>query len=120
MANSIDILNDAVTTKCVDYKTQISGLQTNIIYFTNIKNLEQAGILQTRLDALKKEYDNLKCAEKVDNEKTKEVNSFLGSYSEMDKTRIEAETKYKTKQRIFFGAIFFFGALMMIAIFKKK
>ena len=120
MADSLNILNDTITTKCLDYDTQISGLKTNISYFISIRNLEQAGVLQSRLEALQKEYDNLKCADKVANERTRQVNSVSNSFSAMDKERIDAETKYKTNQRIFFGVIFFFGVLMMVSILRKN
>ena len=48
------------------------------------------------------------------------IGGITGSFSEMDKQRIEAESKYQAKQKIFFGAIILLGAVLIITMFGKK
>ena len=38
----------------------------------------------------------------------------------MDKQRIEEDSKYQAKQRIFFGALVVLGAVLMVTMFGKK
>jgi len=71
-------------------------------------------------DALKKEFEDSKCADKIREFKTEEVKSILGIYNEMDKKRIEEDSKYKAKQKIFFGVLVFCGAILLVTMFGKK
>jgi len=38
----------------------------------------------------------------------------------MDKKRIEEDSKYKAKQKIFFGVLVFCGAILLVTMFGKK
>lgn len=106
--------------KCLQYQTQISSLRSTIIYFTNTGDVEQAGALQGQLDDLQKKFNDSKCSDKVSSYKAVEITSVTDVFSQMDKARIETDSKYQRNQRIFFGAIVLFGAVIMVSVFRKN
>lgn len=108
------------TNACISLQTQITSMQLSIKYAQSVSDFEGANNLSVQLQALKKKFENDKCGDKLSVFKAGQVASIAGSFSELDKARIEADSKYQAKQKIFFGVIFFVGAVLMITMFGKK
>ena len=66
-----------------------------------------------------KKIDNSKCNDVFVNDKNNEVGAIYGTYSDIDKSRIEADTKFQTKKRIFLGAMVFLSVVGILIINKK-
>lgn len=108
------------TNACITLQAQIVSMQSSIKYFESVRDFEGANNLSNQLKALNKKFEDDKCGDKLSVFKAGQIASIVGSFSELDKARIQADSKYQAKQKIFFGAIFFVGAVLMITIFGKK
>lgn len=108
------------TDNCISLQAQISSMRSTIIYLQTIRDDKTANQKKNDLERLIKEFDNSKCGSIIAQFKADSISSISDVYNKMDKERIEAETKYKQKQRIFFGGIILAGAVLMITIFSKK
>jgi hypothetical protein len=106
--------------KCIELKERMEVMRTSIAYSFSIRDNESAKQRTADLDALKKEFDDSKCGAKIGEFRADAVKSILGDYSAIDKKRIEEQSKYQAKQRIFFGALVFFGAILIVTMFGKK
>jgi hypothetical protein len=76
--------------------------------------------LKKQVDSLNKEFEDSKCGDKVSAFRADEIDKITDAYSEMDKKRIEEESKYRAKQRIFYGALVVLGAVFIVTMFGKK
>jgi hypothetical protein len=106
--------------KCLDYQSQIANLRSTISYSLVTRDVKHAKTNQLRLEEITKKYKDLNCDAKISEFRGDVVMSIADVYQQIDKERIEAESKYRFKQRLFFGGIVFFGALLMVTMFDKK
>lgn len=106
--------------KCIDLQKEMEGIRLSVSSFYAVRNFETANERKSQLDKLTKKFEDTKCADKIGEFRTEIINGITNTYSELDKARIEAESKYKEKQKIFFGAIIFMGVLLMVTMFGKK
>jgi len=106
--------------KCIALQQSMDYTRSSISYFYSKSDNETAQRETANLEALKKEFEKSKCGDKIGEFRAEEVKSILGVYNEMDKKRIEEESKYQAKQRIFFGALVVFGAVLIVTMFGKK
>ncbi len=95
-------------------------MRTSIAYFINTRDNAQADVLKSRLEEELKKYKDLNCDAKINQFRGGVVMSIAEVYQQLDKERIQAETEYQFKQRLFFGGLVVFGALLMITMFGKK
>jgi hypothetical protein len=115
-----DCNKDPDRDKCLSYQAQIGSLRSTITYSIASRNFDHAETLKKRLEELMKKYKDLNCDAKISEFRGGVVMSIADIYQQMDKERIEAENKYQVKQRLFFGAIVVFGALLMVTTLGKK
>jgi hypothetical protein len=106
--------------KCLSYQTRIANLRSSITYSINTRNNAHADELKGRLEEEIKKYKNLNCDEKINQYRGGVVMSIAEIYQQMDKERIQKDIEYQFKQRLFFGGLVVFGALLMITMFGKK
>lgn len=105
---------------CVDLQKIIESAPSNINYFLSIRNFETADQRKVQLAEYKKKFEASKCAEIIGQLRTEAISGIYDVYSEMDKERIETESKYRAKQKIFFGGVIFMGAVLIVTMFGKK
>ncbi len=111
---------DPETDACIALQAQITSMQSTIAYFRSVRDDEGANLRTTQLEGMIKKFSDSKCAEKVGSYRAGVVRSIAEPFQALDKARIEEESKYKAKQKIFFGAIVFLGAVLMITMFGKR
>jgi hypothetical protein len=111
---------DPETDACIALQGRITSMQSTITYFLSIRDNESAKLRATQLEAMIKEFDDSKCGEKVGGFRAGVVRSISETFQALDKARIEEESKYRAKQKIFFGAIILIGAVLMITMFGKR
>lgn len=111
---------DPETENCIALQAQIVSLRSSITYFLNTKDFEGAENLKAQLDSLNKQFDKSKCGDKVSAFRADVIDKITDAYSEMDKKRIEEESKYRAKQRIFYGGLVVLGAVLIVTMFGKK
>jgi hypothetical protein len=105
---------------CISLQSQITSMRATISYLYSVKDNEYAIKRTADLDALLKKFDDSKCGAKIGEFRADNIKSITDVYSEMDKKRIEEDSKYQAKQRIFFGALVVLGAVLMVTMFGKK
>jgi hypothetical protein len=105
---------------CIALQADISNMRSTISYFYAKRDNETAQQRTAQLDTLLKKFDDSKCGAKIGDFRADAIKSITDVYGGMDKQRIEEDSKYQAKQRIFFGALVVLGAVLMVTMFGKK
>jgi hypothetical protein len=111
---------DPETDACIALQGRITSTQSSIQYHRSIGDNKHADSLTKTLETIIKEFDNKKCGEKVGGFRAGVVREISEKFQALDKKRIEEESKYQAKQKIFFGAIVLLGAVLIITMFGKR
>ena len=111
---------DPETNKCIELQADITRNQSLILYSRSIRDDKSAKIQTKQLEDKVKEFSDTKCGEKIGSFRAGVVSNISEGFQTLDKLRIEEESKYQAKQKIFFGGIVFLGAVLIITIFGKK
>jgi len=110
---------------CLELSKQIEILENRIFVLKKLilsdqtiaKDIQQK---EKTLAELKKKYAEGNCDVVLGDVKTKETLELIQKYQNIDKERIEAESKHKERMRIFFGALVIASFVVIIATYKKK
>ena len=111
---------DPLKDKCFGLQYKITSHQNSIRYFLVTRDKAQADKMQKELDKFVSDFKSSNCESKISQTRGEYVMSVSDTFKKMDKERIEAESKYQQKQRIFFGSIVFLGALLLVTMFSKN
>lgn len=111
---------DPETDTCIALQGQITSMQSTIAYFRSVRDNETANLRAKQLETMVKKFNDSKCAEKVGYNRAEVVRAISENFQALDKKRIEEESKYQAKQKIFFGAIVLVGAVIIITMFGKR
>lgn len=111
-----DVLKD----KCFGLQSKITSHQSSINYFLVTRDTAQAAKLQAELDKFVSDFKSSNCEAKISQTRGEYAMSVSDTFKKMDKERIDAESKYQQKQRLFFGVIVFFGAVLIVTMFSKN
>jgi len=111
---------DALKDKCFGLKYKITSHQSSISYYLAVRNTTQAAKLQAELDKFVLDFKSSNCEAKISQTRGEYTISASDKFKKMDEERIDAETKYQQKQRLFFGVIVFFGAVLIVTMFSKN
>lgn len=68
----------------------------------------------------RKEFNDNNCTKIIEQYRQQELGDVASKFQELDKRRIEEESKYVRNQRIFFGGLILLGGLVIITLFGKK
>jgi hypothetical protein len=111
---------DPLLEKCFEREQYIIHLQNEISSVTQRNEPNYLSGLTATLNEENKKFSELGCAEKINQfkigkvqDKTKETNLF-------DQERIEADSKFEVKKRIFIGGSVILIALGMLLIYKSE
>jgi len=111
---------DPETDDCIALQSRITSMQSSIQYARSTGDNKKADSSTKQLENIVKEFDNKKCGEKVGDFRAGVIRSISENFQALDKKRIEEESKYQAKQKIFFGAIVLVGAVLIITMFGKR
>jgi hypothetical protein len=111
---------DALKDKCFGLQYKITSHQSSIRYALVTRNTTEAAKLQAELDKFVSDFKSSNCEAKISQTRGEYTMSVSDEFKKLDKERIEAESKYQQKQRLFFGVIVFFGAVLMVTMFSKS
>ena len=107
-------------TKCYDLRKRITSLQaTNNADFI-LDNPKQSKEVQSRIDAMKEEYKNIKCDAIINTERGQYVLAVTDIFSTLDKKRIQSDSIYERNKRVFFAGVVLVFGLAIIMTFKKE
>jgi hypothetical protein len=105
---------------CIALQSGMTTTRASIAYFNSIRDYETANQRTASLEQSKKNFEDKKCGAKIGDFRADAIKSITDVYGGMDKQRIEEDSKYQAKQRIFFGALVVLGAVLMVTMFGKK
>jgi hypothetical protein len=111
---------DSQRDDCINLQGQITSLQSTITYLRSIRNIKLADERKIQLEGLQKKFNDSKCSDEIGKFRAEYVNSVSDAFQAIDKLRIEQESKYLLKKRVFFGGIIILGALFIINVYGKK
>lgn len=98
----------------VQAKTSLLSNQS-LMYFESEKTFNKES-----LDKAKKTFADKGCLKIIEQYRQSELGKVAGKFSALDKARIEEESKYQMKQRIFFGGLVLIAGIVVITMFGKK
>jgi len=98
----------------LDVKTNMYGNQ-GLSYFESDKTFSK-----DILDKARKTYEDKGCVKIIEQYRQSELGKVAEKFSALDKARIEEESKYQAKQRIFFGGLVLIAGIVVITMFGKK
>jgi hypothetical protein len=105
---------------CIALQSAMTMTRASIAYHNATRDYETANQRTASLEQSKKNFEDKKCGAKIGEFRADAIKSITDIYGGMDKQRIEEDSKYQAKQRIFFGALVFLGAVLMVTMFGKK
>jgi hypothetical protein len=73
-----------------------------------------------KIPQARKLYENKGCVKVIEQYRQSELAKVTKKFSGLDKARIEEESKYQTKQRIFFGGLVLIAGVVIITMFGKR
>lgn len=102
------------------YVNQIASDYNRLLLSSDYDNIKMDSTekLKGVLEKAKEDFVTLKCASEVEASRQEVVSGIASGYSSYDKERIDAESKYESKKRIYLGAFISIFALAMIITFK--
>lgn len=100
------------------------------LYLSNVRNAitvggQQNNILNVQLDSKilqdeTKKFNDLGCSAKINEQKSGALQEKIQEYSALDKERIEAESKYEARKKIFIGGSVILIGLALIVVLKSE
>ena len=111
--------------ECLSIDNEINILTNQIALLTKKVLIDQRekpylDIKINELNNLKTKSISLNCVSAIEKQRQQVVSSVISKYSEIDKTRIEEETKKEVKIRTIFAGVIIVVALGMIIKFSKN
>jgi hypothetical protein len=100
--------------KRLETLTSLYGNQ-GLSYFDSDKTLKK-----NTLDEAKKRFNEKGCVQIIEQYRQAELGKVIGQFSELDKSRIEAESVYERNQRVFFGGLVLVAGIVMITMIGKN
>lgn len=100
--------------KSLDTMTSLYGNQ-GLMYFDSDKTLKNES-----LDNIKKRFEDKGCIKIIEAYRQAELGKVIGKFSELDQTRIEAESIYERNQRVFFGGLILIAGIILITMVGKN
>lgn len=110
---------------CVELSSKIEVIQSRIL---NLRKLflsdqtlgKEIQRKENELAQLKKQFQEGNCDVVLADLKTQQTLGLIKKYQDIDKERIETESKFLVRKRVFFGAIVIATFVVIIATYKKK
>lgn len=100
------------------------------LYLSNVRNAitvggQQNNILNVQLDSKilqdeTKKFNDLGCSAKINEQKSGALQKKIQEYSALDKERIEAESKYEARKKIFIGGSVILIGLALIVVLQSE
>jgi hypothetical protein len=108
---------DILMEKCLELEATL----TNIREKESIDNQQRDSFSYGyTIASIKKNFTSLGCEKKIEESRQVVVGNVINKYSELDKQRIEADSKYQLKIRIFIGASVLLVGLALMITSKRK
>lgn len=110
---------------CIALNEQINALintiaeQTKLALYDSRLNSSVESMKKT-LAQYKLDYETKGCSLILNKLEQSETNKTISEFTALDEARINEETSYKTKQRIFFGGLVLVAGLVILTMFNKK
>lgn len=111
---------DILMEKCLERENYINQIRETISVKTQQGNLNYTDAMSKVLFEEKNKFSKLGCEKKIEQSRQVAVADTVNKYSELDKQRIEADSKYQVKVRVFMGASIFLIGLTVMIILKRK
>lgn len=105
---------------CSQLKKTIDKLINEKSYYALKLNKSEIKNLDQRLKELNDYFNKINCEIVLGNKKLEQVSQVSEKYGEIDKIRIEAESKSEVKKRIFIGIGILLTSVAIILITNKK
>jgi hypothetical protein len=116
--------------KCGSYDPKIlecislnSEMQSKISLFANqslLSSDKDKTIAKQNIENVKKAFNHKGCIKLIEQYRQAELGKVVSKFSDLDKSRISAESIYERNQRIFYGALILLGGIVIITMFSKK
>lgn len=111
---------DPLMEKCLERGLYIQNLQNRISEFNQQNNTLQSSLRTKILEEETKKFSDLGCNSKIQENRNIVLGEKINKYTELDKQRIEAESKYEANKRIFIGVSVILVAVALVVVIKSE
>lgn len=113
---------DTDSSDCIYINTQIKFLTDIILSETKLapydkRKYADIEIYKKTLAQYKLDFETKGCSLALNKIAQAETNKTIAQFTDLDKARIEEETNYQLKQRVFFGGLVLVAGLVIITMF---
>jgi hypothetical protein len=105
---------------CVEMQKTIDKIINEKSFYALRLDSNELSVLDARLSEINNFFAKKNCQIVVGDKKLEQVNEIANKYKEIDKIRIEAESKSEVKKRIYIGIGILLVATSIILISNKK
>ena len=105
---------------CLEMQKTIDKIMNEKSFYALRLDSKEMSVLDARLVELNNFFAKKNCQIVVGDKKLEQVNEIANKYKEIDKIRIEAESKSEVKKRIYIGIGILLVATSIILISNKK
>lgn len=108
------------TDDCLLLEKTINKIINEKSYYSLKMNSGELAVLDKRLGELNDYFAKINCEMVLGNKKLEQVSQIAKTFGEIDKARIEAETKAERNKRIYIGIAIILAGVGIILITNKK
>jgi len=111
---------DPLLEECKWRELYLSTIRNDISVSSQQNNIRYVQSTSKVLEAENKKFNDLGCTAKINEQKSGALQEKIKEYSGFDKERIEAESKYEARKKIFIGGSVILIGLALIVVLQSE
>lgn len=111
---------DPLLEECKWRELYLSNVRNAISVASQQNNIGYVEATSKVLEAENKKFNDLGCSAKINEQKSGALQEKIKEYSALDKERIEAESKYEARKKIFIGGSVILIGLALIVVLQSE
>lgn len=111
---------DPLLEECKYRELYLSTIRNDIFVSSQQNKIDYVQATSKVLEAENKKFNDLGCSAKINEQKSGALQEKIKEYSALDKERIEAESKYEARKKIFIGSSVILIGLALIVVLQSE
>lgn len=111
---------DPLLEECLSKEQYLSNVRNAITVASQQNNMTYVESTSRVLQEETKKFNDLGCSAKINEQKSVALQGKIQEYSALDKERIEAESKYEARKKVFIGGSVILIGLALIVVLQSE
>jgi hypothetical protein len=111
---------DPLLEECLSREQRIANVSNAVFISGQQNDMKSVELLSKDLQDSTKKFNDLGCPAKINEQKSVALQGKIKEYSSFDKERIEAESKYEARKKIFIGVSVILVAVALVVVIKSE